>query len=213
MIRNLAVACVATLGLAIPTLAATYSFSASTTSVSLVPGETVTIGLFVTETTDGIESSLFADELGLLSAEVRVQQVSTTAASATTVLDVADVTINPQFDDTFLNDTAIVGTTVDIAGFADLLGVSGPTGTVEGNTTSIKIADVTFTAGSEGVTVVELIDNPIPDNTLTFLNFEVLDSLLPTAGNGPIITFTVIPEPGILGLLASLSLMARRRRA
>lgn len=195
---------------ALPAWSAVFSYSSGTNSIVLNPGDTVSIPLFLTETIIGSETSLIVAEGGLYSAEVRIAQLSTTASSPVKVVDVADVTIDPAFNDPFASDVQITGTTVDIAGFTDLLG-PGAGGTVSGNTTAIKIADVVFTAGTVGVTVVELIDNPLGDNTLTFDTFQVLDGYLPSS-SGPTITFTVLPEPTWLGLLAvGVGVLIRRR--
>lgn len=187
-------------GFGLPAPAAMYQYVAGTTHVVLNPGNTVSIPLFLTETTGESETSLILTESGLYSAEVRIGQVSTTASTPTKVSNVADVTIDPAFNDPSASDVQITGTTVDIAGVTDILG-PGASGTVSGNITSIKIADVVFTAGTAGVTVVELIDNPAGDNTVTFNTSQVLDGFLPSS-NGPTITFTVLPEPACLGLLA-----------
>lgn len=197
-------------GVVLPSQAATYQYSPGTSSVVLSPGDTVSIPLFLTETTAISEPSLIAAEGGLYSAEVRISQVSTSASTPAQVLNVADVTIDPAFNDTLFSDVQITGTTVDIAGFTNLSG-PGAAGTVSGNITTIKIADVVFTAGTAGVTVIELIDNPLGDNTVTFNTSQVLDGYLPSS-NGPMITFTVLPEPTWLGLLASGVVVLIRRR-
>lgn len=194
-----------------PAWSAVYDYSTGgVNNIVLNPGDTVSVPVFLTETTSVSETSLIAAEGGLYSAEVRIAQRSTTASSPVTVVQVADVTIDPAFSDPVGSDVQITGTTVDIAGFTDLLG-PGAGGTVIGNITSIKIADVVFTAGTVGTTVVELIDNPLGDNTVTFNTSQVLDGYLPSS-NGPTITFTVLPEPTWVGLLATgIGVLVRRR--
>lgn len=191
--------------------AASYAYVAVPDSPTLNVGQTTTVSVYLTETFSDLSDSTIGNELGLFSAGVYLNQLSTTATTPTQVLLGSDVVVAPEFDPQFPNDVFIDSSGVIIKAFAFTAGVEG---TVSGNVRTIKLADVTFTAGDVGVTTYQLIDPTDSTDTLTFdlLNPTTLDAFFPS--QGPTITFTVlIPEPASLGV-ASIGLVAllRRRR-
>jgi len=219
--QHVCAAALAALSISAGARAATYAYLPVGTNYTLTPGQTQTVSLYVTETTDGIESSLISDELGLFSVGLQIEQVSSTASTPTKILLTGDVAIDASaggFDAPPTGfEVVLTGTTVNIDAFADAGDSTGALGSVAGNVRTIKLADVTFTAGTVGTTVVQLIDPPSPsDDTLTFTldNPTLLDSFFAPSGSAPTITFdVVIPEPATLGMLASVAgLLLRRRR-
>ncbi len=197
--------------------AANYAYVPSGTNYVLTPGQTQVVSIYITETTDGVESSLIASQLGLYSAEVRVALVSSDATTPAKILSTGDVTVDNtpgNFDAVPLGNEIVVGpTNTDIAAFADAGRSSGVLGQVVGNVTTIKVADVLITAGTQGITKYQLIDVPGGDNTVTFdtSNSTALDSFF--ASTGPEVTINVIPEPSsIATILAAWPLVVRRRR-
>ncbi len=194
--------------------AATYNYVAVSDSHTLNPGDTAIVSIYITETLGVGDTSAIDVGGGLFSAEVRIGSVSSTATTPASVLLASDVAIDPAFNDPFINLVDIQPTFVDIVGGFDVSIdplADGPKGTVVGDTRSIKLADVTFTAGTEGVTIVQLLDTPLGNNTL-ILDNTVLDGFFPTS-NLPTITFNVIPEPTSLGVSSvGLAALLRRRR-
>jgi hypothetical protein len=191
--------------------AATYAYVAVPDNTVLNVGQTTTISVYLTETFSDLADSTIGNELGLFSAGVFVNQLSTTATTPTQVLLGSDVVVAPEFDPQLETDVVIDSDGVSVKAFAFAAGVEG---TIDGNVRTIKIADVTFTAGDEGVTTYQLIDPPDTSDTSTFdlLNTTYLDALFPA--QGPTLTFTVvIPEPASLGVASiGVAALLRRRR-
>lgn len=202
----------ALVAVATPAFAASYAYVAVSDTHVLNPGQTATVSIYITETLGIGEPSLIDTENGLYAGEVRIDPVSSTAVTPTTVLAETDVQIDPAFDDVLFSVIELNPAYLDIIGVFDFTVdplADGPKGTVAGDTRSIKLADVTFTAGTEGETVVQLISSPLGDNTVTLLGTP-LDSNF--ASPGPTISFTVLPEPTTLGLLGGAAMLVGRRR-
>jgi hypothetical protein len=194
--------------------AATYAYVAEPTSTLLNVGETSTVAIYLTETFADLSESTIGNNGGLAYLSVLVQFESSTASTPVQVLSNLDVTFEgaPNGFDSGLSGAVLLGDDLKIDGLVDPGGASGVLGTVAANVRTIKIAEVTFTAGTEGVTTYSLIDPPSTDDTSTWDldNLVYLDAEFPSPG--PTFSFTVIPEPAMLGAFGVLAAIGCRRR-
>lgn len=190
--------------------------TADTANYDVALGGQVDVELYLRETLgDPGNDFLLVDEDGLASAAFVLDWViETGSGDPTAVASGTDVAINPAFDDPFVEQIDLGAGGLDMEFGRDaILQTTGVAPVVDGQTASVHLATLTFTAGTPlVVTRVEIDDRPSGDQTLTWQSQVPLDEQLSPE------SFTIttpIPEPasGLLTAAAGAALLLRRRRA
>ena len=207
------------LGAAAAQAAIDFRYATDLDAITLMPGETASVSLYLVETTTaGTESRLVA-ESGLSSASVGVYYVppSTPLASPATVRAIAANSVE-------FNDPAGAQELVSpdyasatLREFVDIFDPSGPTGT-PGSIPGVRtvfLGTATIQAGnSEGVTTFSIADIPVTNDTVTIDNFaSPLDPLILPA---TLSVTVLVPEPAsaaALGLFVLTGAVRPRRPA
>lgn len=186
-----------------------YSFDQPT--YTLTPGKSVTVPVSLEFT--GSDAPDLAGHGGLLSAAFRVVRIGTPPADPVIPTLIAGNTAD--FNDPILTPLLLgpSSTQAGIWEFADLTRSTGVLGqSLDANTRSIPLGQVTFTAGSspgETMFQAETYD-PTLQTTVTFDAPSItLDASILTST----VTFTVVPEPGPgLALVAAAPMVFFGRR-
>ena len=191
-------------------------------NVSVDPGATVTVNLYLQEKVTGSDSSLIASEGGLFGAGVFVTKSGTTGDSTVSAITANTATEPAGFQGAVasgVNSTNTNAHLLESTSVTDTTG--GPSGTTTGGnvstvngvtTTDVLLGTVTLKGGSAGSTTTYTVESYKnfsggDGNTLSFTNFDDLD-VDNNAGAGPTFngaddltfsfTVTVTPEPSSL---------------
>jgi len=190
--------------------AVTYSYTADPASYDVLPNETVSVAVYLTETIGPAEASPLADRGGLFSFDLLVEE----AAAGTQAATILSAAINTAFDGDVDNAPPMI-----IANRSIFAPTGAPAAVADPVTRRVLLA--TLTIGAGGVvgetTAFRLADyensqTPGTD-TNTFYWDDItaedpLDADVVESG----FTVTVIPEPATLALLGLGALAVRRWR-
>lgn len=192
--------------------AVVYSYVALPSTLTLTPGTTANVEVYLQEALSGSNSSLVVADGGLFNAGVSVSAVSGNTANI----------ISGNGDSSFAGP---VSTTVTNSSASFLEGVaitdlSGPVGTVMGNVRDIPLASISIRAQKPGETIFDIGEfNSLGGNTLDFAGNDLdFDSSTPAyqgAGDGFTTLTVYTPEPtsGILSFapFGVFALLKKRR--
>jgi len=192
----------------------TYSFATDQALYTALPGETVTVNVYLMETTTSGGSRL-VDEWGLSSAQVTIQRsVEPPIAPAW----ISGYTANTaEFSDLISPwENQFLPSVLDLTQFVDIFAPSGPTGVGSGGVRSVWLLDANILVGAAvgETTTFTVEDNPFFDETLTFLGLDPLDPEIASTE----FSVTAVPEPMTvvatsMGLISlGVELLHRRRR-
>jgi len=193
------------------------AFAWGQSSVEVLPGATVAVPLYLTETLTGSSSSILLSENGVSSVGVRVTRNAAQLPTSPAFLTLGGLSINTV--DFFDSSDPIFGPELAVSpsgNLAQLLMFARDAGVV-GSPTSpsvrrLLLGTITFSAGSVvgETTVFSSGDYDLDtSDTVTWQNFQVLDDQI--TGSSISIT-TIVPAPGSASGLVMVGLLAARRR-
>jgi len=217
------------------TIATTYGYEyiAAQTAYSAPVSSDVTVNLYLQETnSDQSSHSLLASEHGLTSAGIQVNYLSGDSSAVVTACSTNTGLVPTGFDDgsnneSFTSSGAMISESTDPPPFGtDAVGVeAGPQvngvstvflGSIRVHTGSTADVTTTFSVATTDSTFGATFTNDNNydlDNSGFVTNPPGASTLYTSATPGQFtITTSAVPEPGLLGLLITVPLIARHRR-
>ena len=184
--------------------ASTYICVPGQTDYPVSANGTASVEVYLQETFSGV--SQLVSEKGIYGYDLEVTRtvgsafIAAAAANSAQFTSVLSVSYNP-------NPIPLSGSaTVDLS--VSALDNPGPEGSLSGNTRSILLGTFTIQAGSSGQSRFSTIDSTFfGTNTITNSGSALDSTILPGS-----FTITVVPEPAMLGLIATGGLLLLRRR-
>lgn len=191
-----------------------YDIDFDQSSYIVAPGGTIDVTILLRETVTGGDTARLApgNNDGIFFMGVGLDFSSVASGPGSIIGAETDVTINPQFNDSFVND-------IDLDLGASMLIVDAATtdpngievGPVSANVYEVELATITFTAGALGsVTDLTLSDNPDLASLTVFADSFVIDSIASYGSSS--ISVATVPEPTALGALGLIALGLLRRK-
>lgn len=191
-----------------------FNYATDVASVTLAPGETRSVALYLVETVTGGTPSRLATEDGLSSASVHVAYVPSALADPSFIGSISANTTD--FNDPVAPEEFVAGDSrsAHIREYLDISAPSGPMGTDSAGVRQVLLGTVTVVGGlSDGVTTFEVRDIPVTNDTVTVSGFAA--PLDPDILSTSFSVTVVVPEPASVLTCATLTaglLAARKRR-
>jgi hypothetical protein len=193
-----------------------FSFGTDQDHYDVSVGGSVPVQVYLYETVTGEDSSLLVAEDGLFQAQVTIERSGAVPTDPAILFDYTPNTA--EFDDAWSpEENAFTESELDLTQFVDIDSIIGPTGVdLDGGVRRVWLLTATVQGGDVlgETTTFSVLDNPLFEDTFTFLGPDVLDPLIASAG----FTVTTVPEPSSvllllqLGALCGIACWRRRRR-